>query len=153
VVFAPEGLLPEGPDAADVVLVGGARRPTGAPLVSLVFAEVEVALDTPTATAEERLVDLRRHAPWENRGRVRHTGDADGLVRLLTDLSARVDGVRLHPLVLDEDLAVLSRLVTPALRKAGVTATPVPGASLRTTLGLPRPANRYAVPARTGGAR
>ena len=153
VVFAPEGLLPEGPDTADVVLVGldgGAHRPAGAPLV---FAEVEIALDTPTATAEERLADLRRHAPWENRGRIRHTGDADGLVRLLTDLAGRVDGVRLHPLVLDEDLEVLSRLVTPALRKNRVTAAPVPGASLRTTLGLPRPANRYAVAARTGGAR
>jgi hypothetical protein len=155
VVFAPDGLLPDRPDTADVTLVGltgvpTGSRPAGAPLV---FAEVELALDTPTATAEERLADLRRHGPWADRGRIRHTGDADGLVRLLADLAGRVDGVRLHPLVLDEDLPVLSRLVTPALRKARVTAAPVPGASLRTTLGLARPANRYAVPAQPGGAR
>jgi hypothetical protein len=102
--------------------------------------EVEVALDTPTATAKHRLADLGR---WPDRDRLRHVGSAAGLVALLTELAGVVDGVRLHPLVLDEDLDVLSRLVVPALLRDRTVARPVPGASLRTTLGLPRPVNRY----------
>jgi alkanesulfonate monooxygenase SsuD/methylene tetrahydromethanopterin reductase-like flavin-dependent oxidoreductase (luciferase family) len=154
VVFAPDGLLPA--EQVDVTLVSqgdpAELRRADTPLT---FAEVDLALDTPSATAAERLADLERHAPWLDRGRLRYTGGADGLVRLLTELAAggAVDGVRLHPLVLDEDLAVLSRLVLPALSLARVTARPVPGASLRTTLGLSRPANRYASAAPTGDAR
>jgi alkanesulfonate monooxygenase SsuD/methylene tetrahydromethanopterin reductase-like flavin-dependent oxidoreductase (luciferase family) len=143
VVFAPAGLLPA--DQVDVTLVSGpdaaSVRRADTPLS---FAEVEVALDTPTASAAERVADLAGHAPWPDSGRLRYTGAADGLVRLLTELGTRVDGVRLHPLVLDEDLAVLSQLVLPALLRARTIARPVPGASLRTTFGLPRPANRYA---------
>jgi hypothetical protein len=141
-VLAPDGLLPDG--EPDVTLVSrpdaAALRRTASPLT---FAEVEVALDTPGATAAARVTDLERHATWPDRGRLRYSGPADGLVRLLTDVAGTVDGVRLHPLVLDEDLAVLSRLVLPALTVGRVVGRPVPGASLRTTLGLPRPANRY----------
>jgi hypothetical protein len=106
----------------------------------LTFTEIEVALDTAEATATQRIADL---GPWPERDRIRYAGAADGLVRLLTDLARAVDGVRLHPLVLDEDLAVLSRLVVPALLRGRIAARPVPGASLRTTLGLPRPASRF----------
>ena len=152
VVFAPDGLLPAG--VADVTLV---NRPDPADLrradTPLTFAEVELALDAPAGAAADRVADLERHAPWPDRGRLRYTGGADGLVRLLTELTSVVDGVRLHALVLDEDLAVLSRLVLPALRTARVTAAPVPGHSLSTTLGVSRPANRYASAAPTGDAR
>lgn len=134
VVFAPAGLLPA--DLVDVTLVDDATRAA----TPLTFAEVDVALDTPTATARERLADL---GPWPDQGRLRHVGPAAGLVSLLSDLADIVDGVRLHPLVLDEDLAVLSRMVVPALLKGRTVARPVPGASLRTTLGLPRPVNRF----------
>lgn len=146
VVFAPAGLLPA--DQVDVTLVGGADPATDTPLS---FAELEVALDLPGAPAAERVAELERHAPWPDRGRLRYAGPPDGLVRRLTALAGTVHGVRLHPLVLDEDLGELSRRVTPGLLRAGVTARPVAGTSLRATLGLPRPANRYAtVP---GGAR
>jgi hypothetical protein len=134
VVLAADGLLPT--DQVDVTLVGDARRAA----TPLTFVEVEVALDTPTATAKHRLADLGR---WPDRDRLRHVGSAAGLVALLTELAGVVDGVRLHPLVLDEDLDVLSRLVVPALLRDRTVARPVPGASLRTTLGLPRPVNRY----------
>ncbi|MFC0439973.1 LLM class flavin-dependent oxidoreductase [Kutzneria buriramensis] len=134
VVFAPEGLLPV--ELVDVTLTDGTARA----VTPLTFTEIEVALDTPRATAVQRIADL---GPWPERGRIRHAGSADGLVRLLTDLAGAVDGVRLHPLVLDEDLGVLSRLVVPALLRRRVAARPVPGASLRTTLGLPRPASRF----------
>jgi hypothetical protein len=134
VVFAADGLLPA--ELVDVTLVGRAERAA----TPLTFVEIEVALDTPTATAGTRLADL---GPWPERDRLRYVGPAAGFVTLLSDLAGAVDGVRLHPLVLDEDLSVLSRLVVPALHKTRALARPVPGASLRTTLGLPRPVNRY----------
>ena len=59
--------------------------------------------------------------------------------------------MRLHPLVLDEDLAVLSARVLPALFVARIAARPMAGSSLRTTLGLrppPEPLRR-----RTGAVR
>jgi alkanesulfonate monooxygenase SsuD/methylene tetrahydromethanopterin reductase-like flavin-dependent oxidoreductase (luciferase family) len=146
VVFAPAGLVAA--DEVDVTLVGGsdvaavrsAAADSGTPRT---FAEVEIALDTPAATAAQRIAALERHAPWPDRGRLRYTGTAAGLVTLLAELAGVVDGVRLHPLVLDEDLSVLSRLVVPALLVRRIAARPLPGATLRDTLGLPRPANRY----------
>ncbi|MET9907051.1 LLM class flavin-dependent oxidoreductase [Streptomyces sp. NPDC006476] len=131
-------------EGRDMASVARAAAVAGTPRV---FAEVEVALDTPGATAAERVADLERHAAWSDRGRLRHIGNADQLVALLGELSHHVDGVRLHPLVLDEDLSVLSRLVLPALSERRLVARPLPGTSLRSTLGLERPANRYAVAA------
>jgi hypothetical protein len=139
VVFAPAGLLPD--DQVDVTLVGGTDiARAGTPLT---FAELDIALDTPKITADERVAALARHAPWPDRGRLRYTGSADGLIGLLTDLAEIVDGVRLHPLVLDEDLPVLSRLVVPALLRRRIGTRPLAGASLRTNLGLDRPANLF----------
>lgn len=128
----------------DLAAVTTATATAGTPRV---FAEVEVALDTPQATAAERVADLERHAAWTDRGRLRHIGSADQLVALLRELSRHVDGVRLRPLVLDEDLPVLSRLVLPALSEQRLVARPLPGTSLRSTLGLERPANRFAAAA------
>ncbi|MEV8561399.1 LLM class flavin-dependent oxidoreductase [Streptomyces sp. NPDC051917] len=130
--------LVEGRDLASVATAAAAA---GTPRV---FAEVDVALDTPEATAAERVADLERHAAWSDRGRLRHIGPADQLVALLGELSRHVDGVRLHPLVLDEDLPILSRLVLPALSKRRLVTRALPGTSLRSTLGLERPANRFA---------
>lgn len=106
-----------------------------------------MALDTPDAAAAERVADLERHAAWRDRGRLRHIGSADQLVALLGDLRRHVDGVRLHPLVLDQDLPVLSRLVLPALSERRLLTRLLPGTSLRSTLGLERPANRFAAAA------
>ncbi|MEU6354126.1 LLM class flavin-dependent oxidoreductase [Streptomyces sp. NPDC047072] len=128
-------------EGRDLQAVASAAAKAGTPRV---LAEVEVALDTPDATAAERVADLERHAPWADRGRLRHIGPAEQLVSLLQELSSYVDGVRLRPLVLDEDLPVLSRLVLPALSERRLVARPLPGTSLRSTLGLERPANRFA---------
>ncbi|MFJ5776097.1 LLM class flavin-dependent oxidoreductase [Streptomyces sp. NPDC093094] len=136
--------LVEGRDLASVATAAAAA---GTPRV---FADVEVALDTPAAAAAERVADLERHAPWSDLGRLRHIGSAGQLVALLAALSRHVDGVRLHPLVLDEDLPVLSRLVLPALSGQRLVARPLPGTSLRSALGLQRPANRFAVAAVAG---
>ncbi|WNI20785.1 LLM class flavin-dependent oxidoreductase [Streptomyces sp. ITFR-16] len=152
VVLAPDGL--EADARADVVLVGrptvaavAARaaeaRAAGAPLV---FAEVDVVLDA-DAPAADRLAALNEAADWPETGRLRHAGSPQDLVDLLRELAASVDGVRLHPAVLAVDLPVLAAQVLPALAAAGLHRPPLPGATLRDTLGLPRPANRFAAPA------
>ncbi|MFE2886885.1 LLM class flavin-dependent oxidoreductase [Streptomyces sp. NPDC059272] len=137
-VVRPDIVLVDGPTPADAAT---AARVARAPLA---FAELDVALDTDDATAVERRADLEFHAPWPEHGRLRHTGSADGLVRLLSELAPEVAGVRIHPLVLDEDLPVLAGRVVPALVRAGIAHRPLPGASLRGLLGLPRPASRFA---------
>ncbi|WP_416966596.1 LLM class flavin-dependent oxidoreductase [Streptomyces sp. 4F14] len=122
-------------DGPDVASVRERAAGTGTPLV---FAELEVALDTGESTGADRAADR------PDRGRLRHTGSASGLVRLLADLRGAVDGVRLHPLSADDDLLVLSRLVLPDLFTTRTATRPLPAATLRTNLGLPRPTNRYA---------
>ena len=112
-------------------------------------------LDAGGRTAADRLAVLDASTPagvrssWDTHA-LRWAGDAAGLVALLTELGTPgpdgrrpVDGVRLLPAVLDVDLPVLARDVLPALRAARLTAAPLPGATLRKSLGLPRPANRY----------
>lgn len=147
VVLAPAGLVPA--DRVDVTLVGGTdvaavRGAAAAAGTPRTFAELEVALDTADATGADRVADLDRRVRWPDRDRLRYVGDAAGLVTLLTELAGVVNGVRLHPLVLDEDLPELSRLVVPALTIGRVVTRPLPGTTLRVTLGLPRPANTFA---------
>jgi len=144
VTFASADVLPGG--LADVELVDG--RP--GPGEGLRFVELEVLLDTPAADAVARLADLDAYVPWRAGPRLRYAGPPAGLVGLLEELAAVVDGVRIHPGVLDEDLPELSARVLPALFRSGTAARPHPGASLRTTLGLTRPASRFA---RQGGPR
>ena len=137
--------------AADVVLVTGSDldrtlaaadrvRTTGA----LVFAELDVALDIPNATADERRAYLDKYTDADRTGHLTFSGSPTELVRLITELAHHVDGVRLHPAVIDEDLPALARYVLPALLRAGVTHRPVPGSTLRANLGLVRPVNRFA---------
>ncbi|MCW0214435.1 MAG: LLM class flavin-dependent oxidoreductase [Pseudonocardia sp.] len=144
VVLAPAGLLPadladveliDGPDVAAVGSVG-----TTAPVR---IAEIEVALDTPDLTAGARLDAL---GPWAATARLRHVGSPEGLVTLLRELRGVVDGVRIRPAVLDEDLPVLSARVLPALFRAGLATRPKAGSSLRATFGLARPVSRFAAP-------
>jgi alkanesulfonate monooxygenase SsuD/methylene tetrahydromethanopterin reductase-like flavin-dependent oxidoreductase (luciferase family) len=101
-------------------------RAAGAPLV---FAEVEVLLGA------DRLAALDAVAPWGPARRLRHVGDAASLLDGLDRLAGLVDGVRLFPAELTVDLPRLA----DALR-----TQPVAGTTLRETLGLPRPANRFA---------
>jgi alkanesulfonate monooxygenase SsuD/methylene tetrahydromethanopterin reductase-like flavin-dependent oxidoreductase (luciferase family) len=159
VVFATAGDVASSVRAerlVDVALVGGADVATavaaaraardGSPRAGV---EIEVVLDDGGRRAEDRLAELDAAAPAAARspwgtGALRYAGDAAGLVALLTELAeAEVDGVRLLPAVLDTDLPALAREVLPALRAHRVTASPRPGATLRESLGLPRPANRY----------
>lgn len=154
VVLAPDAL--EADTRADVVLVArpdlaavaaraATARESGAPLV---FAEVEVVLDA-DAPAADRLAALDEAADWPGSGRLRHVGSPQSLVDLLRHLAESVDGVRLHPAVLAADLPVLIEHVLPELSATGLWHAPRPGGTLRETLGLPRPANRFAAPAAT----
>ncbi|WP_327267378.1 LLM class flavin-dependent oxidoreductase [Streptomyces sp. NBC_01218] len=133
------------PDLAGVAARAAQARRAGAPLV---FAEVEVVLDA-DAPAAERLAALDGAALWPEAGRLRHVGSPEALVGLLRELSGLVDGVRLHPAVLAVDLPVLVDRVLGDPAAAGNRPVPRPGDTLRDTLGLPRPANRYAAPAAT----
>ncbi|WP_378742515.1 LLM class flavin-dependent oxidoreductase [Nocardia brasiliensis] len=141
VVFGADGDVDVRLVAADSVAAAiesaEQARSAGTPLA---FAEIDVTLDTPAATAVERF----GAAPSNSPARLAFSGSAAALVDLLTHLSAHLDGVRLHPAVIDEDLPVLTREVLPALLRTGVTHRPVPGSTLRANLGLARPANRYA---------
>ncbi|GAA3564636.1 LLM class flavin-dependent oxidoreductase [Amycolatopsis ultiminotia] len=146
VVFAAPELVD--PVQADVALVSGrdvaavaSAAPNAAPRR---FAEVEVALDTAGQTGAERVAALAQHADWPDRGRLRYTGGAEGFVRLLTELAGTVDGVRIHPLVLDEELPVLAKSVLPHLRVARLAAAAPSGQWLRTTLGLAPSVNQFA---------
>ncbi|GAA2222681.1 LLM class flavin-dependent oxidoreductase [Promicromonospora sukumoe] len=146
----------------DVTLVGGSGVGTArgnataarehSPLAGV---DLEVVLDAGGRTGADRLAVLDAstpagvRSPWDTRA-LRYVGDAAGLVALLTELATPgpdgrrpVDGVRLLPAVLDVDLPVLARDVLPALRAARLVAAPRAGATLRESLGLPRPANRY----------
>ena len=155
VVFAGQGLLPD--HLVDVSLLtvpdlSGLPAAAAASRTERTFADVEVALDVRELTAAERVADLGVHGSWPDQGRLRYVGGPAGLVELLAEMADLVDGVRLHPLVLDEDLDVLSRLVIPPLTAAGVVSRPLPGMTLRTFLGLPRPVSRYGAPSIPAGA-
>ncbi|MFD0821105.1 FMNH2-dependent monooxygenase, partial [Micromonospora zhanjiangensis] len=69
----------------------------------------------------------------------------DELADLLAEWhEAGVDGFRLRPAVLPDDLTAITRALVPALRERGLFRAGYPGGTLRDLLGLPRPANRYA---------
>lgn len=140
--------------AADIVLLEAeaeqgigelarAARASPAPAPARLIAELEVVLDTEDATAAERLALLDRAASWRSTGRARYRGGAAGLIALLERLATVVDGVRLHPAVIDDDLPVLATAVLPFLRERELTGPSSPETTLRGVLGLERPVNRF----------
>jgi alkanesulfonate monooxygenase SsuD/methylene tetrahydromethanopterin reductase-like flavin-dependent oxidoreductase (luciferase family) len=150
VVIAPDFL--EIDEHADIVLirqpdVGAiderARRARQAG-AALVFADLEIVLDADESSAA-RLARLAESSPWPDSGAPRYAGSAAGLVDVLRGLAQVVDGVRLLPAVLSVDLPILVEQVLPALSAADVEyRAPRPGDTLRATLGLTRPTNRFA---------
>lgn len=144
VVAAPGGAagidiaLVEGTDTAKLAQAAARARSAGA---GIVWAEVEVLLDARGVPGERRLDAL---GPWPSAGRIRHVGEAAGLVALLSELSEAVDGIRLHVAEIDVDLEEVGRAVLPALRERTGFRSPRPGDTLRRALGLERPVSRYA---------
>jgi len=154
-------------DRADITLVGGfsARTGHGQRVIAqraehareagspLVFAELEVALDVPGERADRRLARLNSLDPWRITDRARFSGSAAGLAEFLRALADHVDGVLCYPAETTVDLPVLADTVLPALTASGLARKPDADAvTLREVLGLPRPVNRFADPARAAEA-
>ena len=111
--------------------------------------ELEVVLDSAGVSAADRLTALNAHDAWTPTPRARFVGTGAELIALLTELASDevIDGVRLIPAVLDVDLDEIGRGVLPELRRRAVFRSPAPGQTMRQSLGLERPANRFAVDA------
>ena len=59
--------------------------------------------------------------------------------------AAGLSGFRLRPATLPHDLIQITEGLVPELRRRGLFRTGYEAATLRGLLGLPRPANRYAI--------
>lgn len=70
------------------------------------------------------------------------------LAERVRQLAGHVDGIRLLPTDLVAELPLLVERVLPVLRAEGLHRPPEAGATLRATLGLPRPANRFVTTSR-----
>ncbi|RZT79703.1 alkanesulfonate monooxygenase SsuD/methylene tetrahydromethanopterin reductase-like flavin-dependent oxidoreductase (luciferase family) [Micromonospora violae] len=120
---------------------------TDAPL--RVLADLVVLLDeTPTLARRRRTRLDELHGEEFTSDAATFAGTPGQLADLLADWHrAGVDGFRLRPAVLPNDLTAITRVVVPALRDRGLFRAGYPGGTLRDLLGLPRPASRYAVAA------
>ncbi|MDR3512113.1 MAG: LLM class flavin-dependent oxidoreductase [Caulobacteraceae bacterium] len=127
----------------------------GAPKAALADVAVSRAA-TPEAAAAARaglngapmIVDLAvslAGAPLET-DRLAWRGPAAGLVALIEAWarSGAADGFNILPASPAADLEVLAAEVLPALKARGLMRSAPASGDLRTRLGLPRPANRYA---------
>jgi alkanesulfonate monooxygenase SsuD/methylene tetrahydromethanopterin reductase-like flavin-dependent oxidoreductase (luciferase family) len=113
-----------------------------------VFGDLVVFLDDDAAAARDRRERLDEMAGSA------YTSDAHifaGTAAELADLllewrEAGLAGFRLRPATLPHDLAQITSALVPELQRRGAfrTAYPADGGTLRSLLGLPRPANRYA---------
>jgi alkanesulfonate monooxygenase SsuD/methylene tetrahydromethanopterin reductase-like flavin-dependent oxidoreductase (luciferase family) len=155
--------------SADVVLVTPAR--TGS--IESVVADVRRAEDavgrpgTPLRTFAEVVTFLSPTAPGAQQRKdildeldghdyrsdaAVFVGTPDELADLLVEWhAAGVDGFRLRPAVLPDDLVQITGPLVEALRRRGRFRSAPPAGSLRSRLGLSRPPNRYE-PAQQGAA-
>jgi alkanesulfonate monooxygenase SsuD/methylene tetrahydromethanopterin reductase-like flavin-dependent oxidoreductase (luciferase family) len=134
-------------DADDTTSIGrriAALQPTGTEPVR-VFADLVVFLaDTAEAAAgrRSRLDDLAG-AGYVSDAQV-FVGTAGELADLLQSWhAAGAAGFRLRPATLPHDLTQITSALVPELQRRGVFRDSYPGVTLRDTLGLARPANRY----------
>ena len=115
-----------------------------------VFADLVVFLDDSAAAAEARLarLDEQAGAAYSSDARI-FAGTAPQLADLMLDWrEAGLAGFRLRPAALPHDLDQITAALVPELQRRDVFRTAYPdagGGTLRGLLGLPRPANRYAV--------
>ncbi|TNM70244.1 LLM class flavin-dependent oxidoreductase [Streptomyces sp. NP160] len=115
------------------------------------LGDVVVVLDERPGAAAERLARLDEAAGTP----LARTSDAlvfAGTPGELADLAlgwqeAGLDGLRLRPAVLPDDLVAITRGLVPELQRRGAFRLAYAETTLRERLGLPRPANRYALEA------
>ncbi|MEU7750364.1 LLM class flavin-dependent oxidoreductase [Micromonospora sp. NPDC049101] len=117
---------------------------TDAPL--RILADVVVLLDdSPTSAGQRRAhLDELYGAPFTSDAAI-FAGTPGQLADLLAAWHrAGVDGFRLRPAVLPDDLIAITRALVPALRDRGLFRAGYPVGTLRDLLGLHRPVSRYA---------
>ncbi|MFG1914845.1 LLM class flavin-dependent oxidoreductase [Micromonospora sp. NPDC048898] len=117
---------------------------TDAPL--RILADVVVLLDDSPASAGQRRarLDELHGAPFTSDAAI-FAGTPGQLADLIVAWHrAGVDGFRLRPAVLPDDLVAITRALVPALRDRGLFRAGYPTGTLRDLLGLHRPVSRYA---------
>jgi alkanesulfonate monooxygenase SsuD/methylene tetrahydromethanopterin reductase-like flavin-dependent oxidoreductase (luciferase family) len=111
------------------------------------FGDLVVFLDNTTQAAESRrhrLDDLIGHE-YRSDAHI-FVGTPTQLADLLQEWhGAGLSGFRLRPAALPHDLAQITEALVPELRRRGLFRTSYEADTLRGLLGLPRPANRYAI--------
>ncbi|WP_050795885.1 LLM class flavin-dependent oxidoreductase [Parafrankia sp. EUN1f] len=140
-------------DAARIVAeVRAAWQAAGRPAADArVFADLVVFLDDDPgrAVARRERLDERsgRRRPYRSDARI-FVGTPAGLADLIEQWSGLgIDGFQLRPAVLPTDLVAITRGLAPELRRRGLFRAEYSADTLRGTLGLGLPANRYAVAA------
>src|SRR6478735_4243165 len=111
----------------------------------LVDAYVVIGDDRASAQARLDLLEDLEGVSWDTDS-LTHVGTARDLAATVEEWSAAggADGFLLRPSSLSTDLDAVVDRVVPLLQRAGLFRTEYPGTTLRDTLGLARPANRYA---------
>jgi alkanesulfonate monooxygenase SsuD/methylene tetrahydromethanopterin reductase-like flavin-dependent oxidoreductase (luciferase family) len=111
-----------------------------------VFGDLVVFLAETAAAARERKARLDELAGEEYRSdALVFTGTAAELAGLLLDWQAAgLSGFRLRPGVNTHDLAAITQDLVTYVQKRGAFRRSYADGTLRTRLGLPRPASRYA---------
>jgi alkanesulfonate monooxygenase SsuD/methylene tetrahydromethanopterin reductase-like flavin-dependent oxidoreductase (luciferase family) len=111
------------------------------------FGDLVVFLDERAevaATRKQRLDDVAGSA-YRSDATI-FTGSPDQLADLLLEWQqAGLSGFRLRPATLPHDLVQITRGLVPELQRRGAFRAHYASSTLRGLLGLPRPANRYAV--------
>ncbi|MFF3945875.1 LLM class flavin-dependent oxidoreductase [Streptomyces sp. NPDC001902] len=116
-----------------------------------VFGDLVVLLDEDAGAARARLerLDGLAGTPYTSDAKV-FAGTPAGLADLLLEWrGAGLTGFRLRPAVIGHDLPAITRGLVPELRRRGAFRDAYESRTLRGLLGLPRPANRYAVTSAT----
>lgn len=135
--------------ASDAALeIGSLRRAVGRGQDTVhLFGDLVVFLDRTTQAAQDRRRRLDDVAGHEYRSDAEvFVGTPVQLADVLQEWhAAGLSGFRLRPATLPYDLAQITDGLVPELRRRGLFRTAYEADTLRGLLGLPRPANRYAV--------
>ena len=135
--------------AADIAVeIGALQRAVGRSEDSVhIFGDLVVFLDGEPKAAQTRRRRLDDLAGTEYRSDAEiFAGSPAGLADLLQEWHATgLSGFRLRPATLPHDLIQITEGLVPELRRRGLFRTGYEAATLRGLLGLPRPANRYAI--------
>jgi alkanesulfonate monooxygenase SsuD/methylene tetrahydromethanopterin reductase-like flavin-dependent oxidoreductase (luciferase family) len=135
--------------AADIVVeIGALQRAVGRSEDSVhIFGDLAVFLDGEPKAAHARQRRLDDLAGTEYRSDAQiFVGTPAELADVLQEWhAAGLSGFRLRPATLPHDLIQITEGLVPELRRRGLFRTGYEAATLRGLLGLPRPANRYAI--------